>query len=393
MLFDEPRVSKPWYAMSLRIGIIAGEASGDLLAADLMQAIRARVPDVQFEGVAGPLMQAAGCQVLYPAEKLAVMGLVEVLGHLPELLRMRRALRRHFLANPPDLFIGVDAPDFNLALERRLKGAGIPVVHYVSPSVWAWRQYRVRKIARSLDLMLTLFPFEAEFYRAHHVPVRFVGHPLADRIPDRCQRRAVRLALKLPERGRILALLPGSRRSEVSRLAEPFLGAALWLRRRLPDLQFIAPLATPATREIFEAARRRVAPDLPVTILDGQSREAMCAADAVLLASGTAALECMLLKRPMAVAYRLSPISYWVARRLLRVSHYALPNHLAARPLVPEFIQGDVTPENLGEALLGYLRDPESSRELVAEFTELHGRLRQDASSSAAEAVLELVKK
>ena len=246
--------------MSLRIGIVAGEASGDLLAADLMQAIRARVPDVQFEGVAGPLMQAAGCQVLYPAEKLAVMGLVEVLGHLPELLRIRRALRRHFLANPPDLFIGVDAPDFNLALERRLKGAGIPTVHYVSPSVWAWRQYRVRKIARSIDLMLTLFPFEADFYRAHQVPVRFVGHPLADQIPDRCQRRAVRLALKLPERGRILALLPGSRRSEVSRLAEPFLRTALWLRRHLPDLQFIAPLAPPATREHFEAVRRPVAP-------------------------------------------------------------------------------------------------------------------------------------
>jgi lipid-A-disaccharide synthase len=379
--------------MSLRIGIVAGEASGDLLAADLMRAIQARVPDVQFEGVAGPLMQAAGCQMLYPAEKLAVMGLVEVLGHLPELLRIRRVLRRRFLARPPDLFIGVDAPDFNLALERRLKRAGIPTVHYVSPSVWAWRQYRVRKIGRSLDLMLTLFPFEADFYRAHQVPVRFVGHPLADRIPEHCQRRAVRLALKLPERGRILALLPGSRRSEVKRLAEPFLGAAQWLRHQLPDLQFVAPLATPATREIFEDARRRVAPDLPVTILEGQSREAMCAADAVLLASGTAALECMLLKRPMVVAYRLSPITYWLAKRLLTVSYYSLPNHLAGRPLVPEIIQRDVTPENLGEALLGYLRDPTASRELMAVFSELHHQLRQDASSSAAEAVLDLVEK
>ena len=375
----------------MRIGIVAGEASGDLLAADLMQAIRVRVPDVQFQGVAGPLMQAAGCQVLYPAEKLAVMGLVEVLGHLPELLRIRRALRRHFLANPPDLFIGVDAPDFNLALERRLKGAGIPTVHYVSPSVWAWRQYRVRKIARSIDLMLTLFPFEADFYRAHQVPVRFVGHPLADQIPDRCQRRAVRLALKLPERGRILALLPGSRRSEVSRLAEPFLRTALWLRRQLPDLQFIAPLATPATREQFEAVRRQVAPDLPVALLEGQSREAMCAADAVLLASGTAALECMLLKRPMVVAYRLAPLSYWLARRLLTVDRYSLPNHLAGRALVPEVIQDDISPERLGEPLLDYLRDPESSRDLVAVFGELHQQLRKDASSSAAEAVLELV--
>ena len=377
--------------MPLRIGIVAGEASGDLLAADLMQAIRARVPDVQFEGVAGPQMQAAGCRVLYPAEKLAVMGLVEVLGHLPALLRIRRALRRHFLATPPDLFIGVDAPDFNLALEQRLKRKGIPTVHYVSPSVWAWRQYRVRKIATSIDLMLTLFPFEADFYRDHQVPVRFVGHPLADRIPDQCHRRAVRLALKLPERGRILALLPGSRCGEVSRLAEPFLRTALWLREQMPDLQFIAPLASVATRELFEACRRRVAPDLPVTLLDGQSREAMCAADAVLLASGTAALECMLLKRPMVVAYRLSPLSYWLARRLLRVSLYSLPNHLAGRPLVPEVIQGDVTPEGLGEPLLAYLREPGANRDLLAVFSDLHRALRQGASASAADAVLELV--
>jgi lipid-A-disaccharide synthase len=375
----------------MRIGIIAGEASGDLLAADLMQAIRARVPDVQFEGIAGPLMQAAGCQVLFPAEKLSVMGLVEVLGHLPELLRIRRSLRRHFLGHPPDLFIGVDAPDFNLALERRLKAAGIPTVHYVSPSVWAWRQHRLAGIARSVDLMLTLFPFEADLYRARQIPVRFVGHPLADRIPEQCQRRAVRLALKLPERGRILALLPGSRRGEVSRLAEPFLGAALWLRKQLPDLQFIAPLATAATREQFEAIRRRVAPDLPVTILEGQSREAMCAANAVLLASGTASLECLLLKRPMVVAYRLSPITYWLARRLLTVSRYSLPNNLAGRALVPEITQQDVTPERLGEELLGYLRDPDASRDLVEAFTDIHHQLRRDASRSAADAVLELV--
>jgi lipid-A-disaccharide synthase len=377
--------------MSMRIGIVAGEASGDLLAADLMQAIRARVPDVRFEGIAGPLMQAAGCQVLYPAEKLSVMGLVEVLGHLPELLRIRGTLRRHFLDHPPDLFIGVDAPDFNLALERRLKAAGIPTVHYVSPSVWAWRQHRLAGIARSVDLMLTLFPFEAELYRARGIPVRFVGHPLADRIPEQCQRRAVRLALKLPERGRILALLPGSRRGEVSRLAEPFLGAALWLRKQLPDLQFIAPLATAATREQFEAIRRRVAPDLPVTILEGQSREAMCAANAVLLASGTASLECLLLKRPMVVAYRLSPITYWLARRLLTVSHYSLPNNLAGRALVPEITQQDVTPERLGEELLGYLRDPDASRDLVETFTDIHHQLRRDASRSAADAVLELL--
>ena len=376
----------------MRIGIVAGEASGDLLAADLMQAIRARVPDVRFEGIAGPLMQAAGCQVLFPAEKLAVMGLVEVLGHLPELLRIRRSLRRHFLDNPPDLFIGVDAPDFNLALERKLKRAGIPTVHYVSPSVWAWRQHRLSGIGKSVDLMLTLFPFEAELYHARNIPARFVGHPLADRIPEHCQRRAVRLALKLPERGRILALLPGSRRSEVSRLAEPFLGAALWLRRQLPDLQFIAPLATKATREQFEAIRRRVAPDLPLTILEGQSREAMCAADTVLLASGTATLECLLLKRPMVVAYRLSPVTYWLARRLLTVPYYSLPNNLAGRMLVPEITQQEVTPERLGEALLGYLRDPATHGEMMETFADIHHQLRRDASNNAAAAILELLK-
>lgn len=377
----------------MRIGIVAGEASGDLLAADLMQAIREQVPDVQFEGIAGPLMQAAGCQVLYPAEKLAVMGLVEVLAHLRELLGIRRAVRRHFLDNPPDLFIGVDAPDFNLALERKLKKAGIPTVHYVSPSVWAWRRYRVRKIARSVDLILTLFPFEADFYRAEHIPVRFVGHPLADRIPDECNRKAVRMALDLSEASTIVALLPGSRRSEISRLAEPFLGAAQWLRKHLPDVQFVVPLASPGTRELFEGIQREIAPELPVVILEGQSREAMCAANAVLLASGTATLECLLLKRPMVVAYRLSSLTHWIAKRLLTVPYYSLPNNLAGRALVPEITQDEVTPERLGEALLDYLRDAGETRDMETAFTEIHRQLRQDASRTAAGAVLALLQR
>ena len=375
----------------MRIGIVAGEASGDLLASGLIQAIRQRHPDAQFEGIAGPQMEAAGCKALFASERLAVMGLVEVLGHLRELLRIRRQLREHFLRNPPDLFIGVDAPDFNLALERKLKQASIPTVHYVSPSVWAWRQYRLKKIAKSVDLMLTLFPFEADYYRAHRVPVRFVGHPLADLIPDQCNRDGVRKALGLAAEGRVVALLPGSRRSELRYLAEPFLLTARWLAARVPDVRFLVPMVSAGTREQFEQMRRQLAPELDITVLDGQSREAMCAADAVLLASGTATLECLLMKRPMAVAYRMSPITYWLAKRLLTVPYYSLPNNLAHKALVPEFTQREVTPARLGSALLSYLEGHEKAQEMQTSFAAIHRELRRDASASAAQAVLELV--
>lgn len=375
----------------IRIGIVAGEPSGDLLAADLMRAVHARLPDAVFEGVAGPRMIEAGCRELYPLERLSVMGLVEPLKHLPGLLRMRRGLRRHFTTRRPDLFIGVDAPDFNLSLEAALKHAGIPTVHYVSPSVWAWRRYRIRKIARAVDRMLTLFPFEADFYREHGVKVSFVGHPLADLIPADIDSRAVRRDLGLAEQGPLIALLPGSRQSEMARLALPFVETAAWCLQRRPDLHFVVPFASAATRRLFEQAQARYGSSLPITLIDGRSREAMSAADAVLLASGTATLEALLLKRPMVVAYRLAPITYWLARRLVRTRYYALPNLLAGRQLVPEITQQDVTAEVLGPALLAQLAQAEGNGPLRGELAAIRTRLKCDASRSAADAVLEMI--
>ena len=378
----------------LRIGLVAGEASGDILGAGLIQAIRRRHPDAVFEGVAGPQMEAAGCKALFPAEKLSVMGLVEVLGHLPELLRIRRQLVEHFTANPPDVFIGIDAPDFNLTLEGRLRRAGIRTVHYVSPSVWAWRQGRVKKIARNVDRVLTLFPFEAQFYEEHGVPVSFVGHPLADLIPAVPDRAAARAALGLPSEGRVLALLPGSRMGEVSRLAQVFIDTARVLRARYPDLRFVVPFANRTTEAFFQATLTAAGDGLPITLLQGRSREVMTAADAVLLASGTAALEAMLLKRPMVVAYRLAPLTYFILKRLgvLKIARYSLPNLLAGQDVVAELIQHDATPERLAAAVGTLLDDDSQREEMIALFTRLHEALRRDASERAADAVLALAK-
>jgi lipid-A-disaccharide synthase len=374
----------------LHVGIIAGEASGDNIAAGLIHAIRKREPDAFFEGVAGPRMIAAGCFSLYPMENLSVMGLVEVLKHLPKLFSMRRELRRHFLKTPPDIFIGIDAPDFNLSLERSLKRAGIRTLHYVSPSVWAWRQYRVRKIAASVDCMLTLFPFEERFYEQQQVPARFVGHPLADLIADDVDPLQAREHLGIQHKGPLIALLPGSRVGEIRRLAADFLRAASWCHERRSDTRFVVPLANNACRSVFEDALATVNSRLPVTLLSGQGLEAMAAANAVLLASGTATLECMLLKRPMVVAYRLSPLTYQLARMLVNTPYYSLPNLLADRPLVKEFIQGDITPEALGREILRLIGNPLQTQELTSVFTQIHDELRQDASRIAAETVLEL---
>lgn len=376
----------------IRVGIVAGEASGDLLGAGLIRTIRERFPGAVVEGIGGPAMIAQGCGALYPMERLSVMGIVEVLGRFRELYTMRASLVRHFIDHPPDVFVGIDAPDFNLGLERKLKAAGIPVVHYVSPSVWAWRQYRVRKIARSIDLMLTLFPFEARFYEEHHVPVRFVGHPLAEMIPPVSDKLPPRAALGLPLQGEVVALLPGSRMTEINFLAESFIRAATWCVQRRPGLHFVVPLATSATRERFIQILAAVAPDLPVTVIEGRSREAMAAADAVLLASGTATLEAMLLKRPMVMAYRVAPFTYWLAKRLVKISRFALPNLLAGKPLVPEFIQDAVTPESLGQAILDYLERPELAAALRETFAQIHAALRQGADQQAAEAVIELAR-
>ncbi len=375
----------------MRIGIVAGEASGDLLGAGLISAIRQRYPDAVFEGIAGPQMMAVGATSLFPMERLSVMGFSEVFGRLRELLGIRRQLAKHFIANPPDVFIGIDAPDFTLGLERRLHKAGIKTVHYVSPSVWAWRQRRVKKIVKSTDLMLTLFPFEAEFYREHRMPVRFVGHPLADLIPLQPDQVDARRELGLPARGEVLALLPGSRSTELKHLAATFIDTARWLKLQRPDLHVVVPLANAARRAQFQSILAEALEPPPLMLVDGRAREVMTAADVVLLASGTASLEAMLLKRPMVVAYRMAPFSYWLAKRLLKVKSVSLPNLLADDILVPELLQDEATPEQLGYAVLYYLKNPQSAAEVMVHFNEIHHELRQDASQQAARAVLELI--
>jgi lipid-A-disaccharide synthase len=379
----------------LRFGIVAGEASGDLLGANLIAAIKQRHPDAIFEGIAGPEMIAAGASSLFPMDRLSVMGIVEVLGRYRELLAIRRQLAIHFKRNPPDAFIGIDAPDFTLGLEKQLRHAGIKTVHYVSPSVWAWRQRRVKKIAASTDLMLTLFPFETGFYQQHHVPVQFVGHPLADTIPLAVDKAAARQALDLPEDAEVLALLPGSRSNELHYLAQPFIETACWLHAHRPDLSFVVPLTNKERRLQFEQALAAIVEqgkDVPqIKFVQGRSREVMAAADVVLLASGTAALEAMLLKRPMVVAYILAPLTYWLAKRLLKVKNVSLPNLLANEDLVPELIQHEVTAENLGKKILTYFENPSEMERLNLRFGEIHRELKQDAGSKAAEAVLQLV--
>ena len=370
----------------LTVALVAGEASGDILGAGLMQALKARHPDVRFIGIGGPRMEAQGLQSYFPLERLAVMGLVEVLGRLPELLARRKRLLKTFLDVRPDVFIGIDAPDFNLDLALKLRRNGIKTVHYVSPSVWAWRQNRVLKIRDACDLMLTLFPFEAKFYDAHQVAVRFVGHPLADAIPLVPDRAAARAELKLPQDGLVVALMPGSRGGEVGRLGPLFLAAAERLRSMRPGIRFVVPCASPERREQLEqilAGR-----DLPLTLLDGQSHAALAACNAVLIASGTATLEALLYKRPMVVAYSVAPLTFRILKRMVKSPYVALPNLLAQRLLVPELLQDAATPDAMARLLSPLLDNGDVQTE---GFDAIHRTLRCDASSQAAGAVLELV--
>ena len=374
---------------ALRIGLVAGELSGDRLGAALIYAIRKRHPQAQFEGVAGPRMREAGCQVLAHSERLAVMGLVEVLGHLPGLLRLRRKISRHFRRKPPDVFVGIDAPDFNLSLEKSLKRAGIPTVHWVCPSVWAWRQYRLGRIRHSVDLMLTLFPFETQFLEQHGVCAQFVGHPLADEITANHSPQPVREMLGLEKNRPCIALLPGSRATEVKRLLPLFLEAAHLCRQLIAEVQFVLP-AAPGLLAVCKAWLDSARHDeLAVTLLEGQARDAMTAADAVLLASGTAALECMLLERPMVVAYRLHPLSYQLVSHLLRVPYVSLPNHLLGMMQVPEYLQADATPEKLAGALLELLQHRQKAAQQIEPFARLHRQLRQNAAQRAAQHIIE----
>ncbi|MDI3251420.1 MULTISPECIES: lipid-A-disaccharide synthase [unclassified Pseudomonas] len=370
---------------TLRIALVAGEASGDILGAGLMRALKAQHPAVEFIGVGGPLMQAEGLTSYFPMERLSVMGLVEVLGRLRELLARRKLLIKTLIEEKPDVFIGIDAPDFTLNIELKLRQAGIKTVHYVSPSVWAWRQKRVLKIREGCDLMLTLLPFEARFYEEKGVPVRFVGHTLADAIPLQADRTAARAELGLPD-GPVVALMPGSRGGEVGRLGALFFDAAERLQAQKPGIRFVLPCASPQRRAQIETLLE--GRNLPLTLLDGQSHLALAACDAVLIASGTATLEALLYKRPMVVAYRLAPLTFWILKRMVKSPYISLPNLLAQRLLVPELLQDDATPEALAKTLLPLI---DGGEEQTRGFDDIHRTLRRDASNQAADAVLTLI--
>jgi lipid-A-disaccharide synthase len=375
------------------VGLLAGEASGDTLGADLIIALRRLAPDAKFFGVAGPKMQAAGCESWEPAESLAVMGLFDVLRDLPRLLKLLARIKRMFLAERPDVFVGIDAPDTNLRVARRLHTAGIPTVQYVSPQVWAWRQGRVRNIRDAVDLVLCLLPFEKRFYDEHGIRAEFVGHPLADAIPENVDREAARRALGLEAQASVVALLPGSRRGEVARLAADFAATARWLAAQRPDLKFIAPMASAATRQIFSQVLKRDAPSLEVQLIEGQATTALSAANVVLVASGTASLEAALCKRPMVVVYRLGALTAWMLTRfnLVKSKFFAQPNLLADRRVVGEYFQDQIVPESIGAELLMWLDDTERRGALEREFAQIHSNLRRGAGTLAAQAILELL--
>jgi lipid-A-disaccharide synthase len=375
----------------ITIGLVAGEHSGDILGAGLIRALKVHYPQAKFIGIAGPKMQAEGCESLFDMEELAVMGLVEVLGRLPRLLKIKKQLVQYFIDNPPAVFIGIDAPDFNLRVEKPLKAAGIKTVQYVSPSVWAWREKRIFTIAEATNLVLSLLPFEKAFYDKHDVPCTFVGHTLADEIPLENDVIAARQELGLNEEDTVLALLPGSRGSEVGLLSEPYLLAVKKVLNQLPNLKVVVPLVNAARKAQFTEALQRLVPELHPLLLDGQSATAMKAADAILLASGTATLEAMLYKKPMVVGYRFKPLSYWIFKTFFKfnIKYFSLPNLLADAPLVPEFLQDDCNPDALADALLPYLRSDNAG--LKAKFMAIHTSIRLDASQQAALAVKELI--
>lgn len=377
--------------LPLRIGIVVGEASGDLLAADLCKELKRRQIPFIVVGITGPELQQQGAYSLLPMERLSVMGLGEILKQLPQLLRCRREVTEYFISNPPDVFIGVDAPEFNLDLEKKLKKHGIRTIHYVSPSVWAWRRWRLKKIAKAVDLMLCLFPFEKRFYEEHKIPVQFVGHPSADEIPFAVDSLAARKDLGLPESASIVAILPGSRRNEINYLGELFLQTALRCYQQDPKLIFVVAMLNQAREQQFLQLAHQITPDLPLQVILGKSRQVMAASNVVLLASGTATLEAMLLKKPMVVAYRMSKLSYWMAKLLIKVDYIALPNLLAKKLLVPEFIQEKANVDSLSQALFYYLNNPDIVSKLEKEFLVLHQQLSCHASKQAVDAVLKIL--
>ncbi len=371
------------------IALVAGETSGDLLGSHLIEALKLSLPNARFVGIGGPKMQAAGMQIMFPMEKLAVFGFIDALIHIREILGIRNKLKAALLATPPDLFIGIDAPDFNLNLETVLKQRGIPTVHYVSPSIWAWRGERIHKIKHAVSHILTLFPFEASIYEQAGIPVTYVGHPLADMLPELPKRDLMREQMRIQKQQKVYALLPGSRRSEVRYLAATYIETAKQILKKEPGAQFLVPLASRETRTIFENTLWKLeAQELPITMLFGHAHDAMIAADGVLVASGTATLEAALLKRPMVITYKMLPLTYWLSKRKAYLPYVGLPNVLAGKFVVPEILQNDATPENLAQALLNLVGDKDAVAELEVLFGHMHNQLKQDTAHKAAQAIL-----
>lgn len=375
----------------VRIAMVAGEASGDLLASHLIGALKQQMPNAVFYGIGGPKMQAQGFDVWWPMDQLSVMGYWDALKHYREIAGIRRQLKRRLLDLKPDIFIGVDAPDFNLGLETDLKAAGIKTIHYVSPSIWAWRGGRIKKIARAVNRVLALFPMEPPLYEKEGIPVTYVGHPLADIVPLETRREIVREKLAMRPDGPVFAMLPGSRVGELEMMADTFVQTAkIIVDRYLPDARFIVPLATRETRLLFETAiYRQQASELPFRLLFGHAQDALGAADVSLVASGTATLEAALLKRPMVITYKIAKFSYWLMKRMAYLPYVGLPNVLSGRFVVPEILQDQATPENLAEALVKLYEDKDNAEAVEEAFTELHLRLRQNTADKAARAVVE----
>jgi lipid-A-disaccharide synthase len=372
--------------------MVAGEASGDLLGGRLIETLRHRIPTARFAGIGGPRMISAGFESWFPQEALAVRGFVEVLRHLRRILAVRRELARRVLADRPQLFLGIDSPEFNLGLERRLKAAGVRTAHMVSPQVWAWRSGRVRSIGQSVSQLLVLFPFEEALYREAGIGVTYVGHPLADEIPDRIDREAIRAELRLPARAKVVTVLPGSRQSEIEMMADVFVETVKLIARASPDVRFLVPLVTRETRALFEEAVYRCnARELPLALLFGHARDALAACDVALAASGTVTLEAALSHRPLVIAYRVAPLSATIARWLVRVPHIGLPNILCGEAVAPEFLQDDATPENLAQAVANLLADEPVRRRIEHRFERLHHELRRDAAERAADALMPLL--
>jgi len=375
----------------LTIGLIAGEASGDILGEGLIKALKVHYPDAVFEGIAGPKMIAQGCKALHPLEALSVMGFVEVLGKLTSILSIRKSIIKHFIANPPDIFIGIDAPDFNITVELKLKQQNIKTIHYVSPSVWAWKQWRIHKIAKATDLVLAFLPFEKAFYDKFNVPCQFVGHTLADQLPLKPEKQKARQILGLQNEAKLLAILPGSRKAEVEILGPVFLQSAALISQKYPHYRFIVPMVNEARKKQFVEQVKQYAPDLPLIIFDGQASPVLQSADTVLLASGTAALEAMLAKVPMVVAYKVNLLTYVIAKLLVKVKYTSLPNLIADREVVKELSQYDCTVENIVaelDRLLG-----QDNQDMLNTFIELHEMIRCDADKQAAQAVVDLLNK